>query len=571
MSSRSDTPTTTTAPDESGGVATTASTSGADAAGLWPAMRRALAPARRVARWSPRASDGVGPWWTRSLRVRLVLWQGALIALVLGVFGLVVYALTANSLQEGNAAAIRAEARIANVDLERSLLRQPPYWPDQLALPVVDTYHDPGVGVLVVDRAGKQHYQSESGPTPNLPLPNAVLESVRAGQVRWYTAAVSGDHVQSEALPIYAPGAQHTPDNIIGVLVTAKTLHDTETALGVLRALLVLAGLGALGGALIGGWIVATGLLHPLLDVAATARTIARSAASGTRIVGLSQRVRQPRGHDELAYLVRAFNTMLTALEGALATQRRFTADASHELRAPLTTIQGNLGLLLNRGEELPPQEQRAMLTDAHAESLRLGLLVNDLLALARADVASDVVSEPATATTTHAPGERPAQLVDLDRIVLDLVRRFRGRRPAEPLAPKLEIAHIEPVRLRGDEDGLRRLALILLDNAMKYTPADKKSGGRGRDAVVSVSLRRQDGQAILRVRDTGIGIDAGDLPHVFEPFYRADRARGRQGTGLGLSIARSLADQHGGAITVESTPGLGSTFTVTLPAPPLL
>jgi signal transduction histidine kinase len=255
-----------------------------------------------------------------------------------------------------------------------------------------------------------------------------------------------------------------------------------------------------------------------------------------------------------------------------VATQRRFTADASHELRAPLTTIQGNLGLLLNRGDDLPPSEQREMLTDAHAESLRLGLLVNDLLALARADVADDVVPTPeAAGAAAPTPGQRPARLVDLDRIVLDLVRQFRGRLAAEPGTPRLEIAHIEPVRIRGDEEGLRRLALILLDNAIKYTPAGKKIGARGREAVVSVSLRRHDGQALLRVCDTGIGIEPADLPHLFEPFFRADRARDRQGTGLGLSIARSLADQHGGTIAVESTPGRGSTFTVRLPAPPLL
>lgn len=567
MSSRSDTPAAAAAPDDA---------SAAESAPPLRARRdlaltrlgRALARARGIMG----RPFGAGQWWTRSLRVRLVLWQGALIALVLGVFGLVVYALTANSLQEGNAAAIRAESRIASVDLERSLLNQPPYWPAHLVLPVVDTYHDPGVGVLVLDRSGTARYQSDSGPTPNLPLPAPILKSVYAGHAYSYTAAVSGDHLQSEAMPIYAPGSPHTPGNVIGVLVTAKTLHDTENALTILRALLVLAGLGALGGALIGGWIIATGLLHPLLDVAATARTIARSTASSTRIVGLSQRVRQPRGHDELAYLVRAFNTMLTALEGAVATQRRFTADASHELRAPLTTIQGNLGLLLNRGGELPPAEQREMLTDAHAESLRLGLLVNDLLALARADIADDFVSKPDTADgAAPASGERPARLVDLDRIVLDLVRQFRGRLGAEVHAPRLEIAHVEPVRMRGDEEGLRRLVLILVDNAIKYTPVGTKAGPRGRAAVVSVSLRRQGDQAILRVSDTGIGIEPADLPHVFEPFYRADRARDRQGTGLGLSIARSLADQHGGTIAVESTPGRGSTFTVTLPAPPLL
>ena len=126
----------------------------------------------------------------------------------------------------------------------------------------------------------------------------------------------------------------------------------------------------------------------------------------------------------------------------------------------------------------------------------------------------------------------------------------------------QLEVGHIEPLRIRGDEESMRRVLLILLDNAIKYTPIHN-NGGTSR---VTVSLERDDGQAVLRMRDTGIGIGPADLPHIFERFYRADRARSRQGTGLGLSIAQTLVDQLGGHITAESTPGKGSTFSVWLP-----
>jgi len=115
---------------------------------------------------------------------------------------------------------------------------------------------------------------------------------------------------------------------------------------------------------------------------------------------------------------------------------------------------------------------------------------------------------------------------------------------------------------VRGDEEQLRRITLILLDNALKYTPSDGEEG-RGR---VIVSLERADRQAVLRVRDMGIGIEPADLPHIFERFYRADRARTRQGTGLGLSIAQTLVEQLGGRITAESIPGKGSTFSLWLP-----
>jgi signal transduction histidine kinase len=137
-------------------------------------------------------------------------------------------------------------------------------------------------------------------------------------------------------------------------------------------------------------------------------------------------------------------------------------------------------------------------------------------------------------------------------------VRQLRERLAAEGSAVGLEIGHVEPARVYGDEETLRRIALILLDNAIKYTPP-----GAG---PVAVALQRDGGQAVLSVRDHGIGIDADDLPHIFERFYRADHARDRQGTGLGLAIAQALAEQLGARLTAASTPGDGSTFTVRLP-----
>jgi signal transduction histidine kinase len=191
-----------------------------------------------------------------------------------------------------------------------------------------------------------------------------------------------------------------------------------------------------------------------LAEVDDTAGTIA-AAASGPRIGSLSRRVRRPGGQDELAYLVDAFNTMLTALEHATAAQRRFVTDASHELRAPLTTIQGNLALLLARRDGIAPEEQLAMLADAHLETLRLGHLVNDLLALARADAANDALA-PEASDRAIAPARR-SRLVDLDRIALDRVRQTRARLAAEVSGLELKLARIEPVHICGDEVGLRK------------------------------------------------------------------------------------------------------------------
>jgi len=303
-------------------------------------------------------------------------------------------------------------------------------------------------------------------------------------------------------------------------------------------------------------------VLSPLSELMATARSIASSTVRGTRIGNLSQRVPQPRSYDEMAQVVDTFNEMLASLESATQAQRRFVADASHELRAPLTTIQGNLAFLQRHLDELPAEERHTMLADAHGETLRLAELVEELLLLARADASVDTSFVAQAEETMAEESTRHEPPVELDRAVIQLVRQLRRRLGVEGSKLKLEIGHIEPVRVRGDEESLRRITLILLDNAIKYTPISDEEGANR----VIVSLERANGQAVLRVCDTGIGIDPADLPHIFERFYRADRARSRQGTGLGLSIAQTLVEQLGGHITAQSTPGEGSTFSVWLP-----
>ncbi|HEX9414698.1 MAG TPA: HAMP domain-containing sensor histidine kinase, partial [Ktedonobacterales bacterium] len=454
--------------------------------------------------------------------------------MVLGLFGVMVYALTANAVADGTDTAIRAEARVATTDLRRAFTPDPPYWPGQLALESVDQNREPGVTVVVLDTQGEVRYQSVNGHSPAIPLDASALAAAREGHESWYSARAQGEPVRVEALPIFAPGAPTTHTGTVGTLLVAKSQRDADATLGTLRTLLLVVGALATCGALAGGWAIAARMLLPLAEVADTAGMIA-ATAGGPHVGNLTRRVRRPGGQDELAHLVDAFNTMLTALETATAAQRRFIVDASHELRAPLTTVQGNLSLLVARKDEIAPEERQAMLADAQAETLRLGQLVNDLLALARADATTEASAR------TAAPVRR-LRLVDLDRILLDLVRQARAQLAAEHSNLELRIGRIEPVQIRGDEAELRQLALILIDNAIKYT-----AGGTS-DARVTVSLERQDGQAALRVGDTGIGIDAADLPHIFERFYRADRARDRQGTGLGLSIAQSLVEQYGGA-----------------------
>lgn len=220
--------------------------------------------------------------------------------------------------------------------------------------------------------------------------------------------------------------------------------------------------------------------------------------------------------------------------------QQRFLADASHELRTPLSSIQGNSELLM-RYTHLPEEERKEILTDIYRETARLGRLVSDLLQLARGD---------------SGLGIRESE-VSLHDVVMDVWRDLERMKPHHMFS----LQQLDEVVLMGDHDRLKQLALILLENAAKYTP----KGG-----TVKMSLICEGDQVELCVSDTGVGISKEDLPRVFERFFRSDAAKALGedpgGTGLGLSIARWITEQHEGTITLESEPGVGTTAKVTLP-----
>lgn len=233
-------------------------------------------------------------------------------------------------------------------------------------------------------------------------------------------------------------------------------------------------------------------------------------------------------------------------LRDVLERQRRFVADASHELRAPLTAIQGNLELL-RRYPAMPTHDRREALEDTEHEAKRLGRLVSDLLALARADA-----GQPSK-----------CERVSLETLLQEAFTDYQAHTgQGQPHSHTLELGGVEEKTLvQGDRERLKQLVGILLDNALKYTPA----GGR-----ITLELSRDLAEVRLEVRDNGIGISDKDLPHVFERFYRADQARVRGqdpgGTGLGLSIAQWITEQHGGQISLESELGVGTTARVILP-----
>jgi signal transduction histidine kinase len=283
-----------------------------------------------------------------------------------------------------------------------------------------------------------------------------------------------------------------------------------------------------------------------------TARNISDSRDFSKRVPDSSFLLR-----DELATLATTFNRMLASLQGAYQRQQRFVADASHELRAPITSIRCNLDLLA-KAPDLPAEEAQAALDDARTEAERMGRLVNDLLLLARAD------STRQTSSSFYDYTKNNLQEIDLDSLLLDVFRQYRpagesGSDKKGLCGPRLTLQQITPLKVLGDADQLKQALVALADNALKYTP---------QEGYVSLSLNSADGYAQVKVSDTGIGILPEDLPHIFERFYRANRARTRDrgGSGLGLAIVQSIVQEHRGSIEVESIAGKGCIFTLQLP-----
>ncbi|NMB68134.1 MAG: HAMP domain-containing protein [Chloroflexi bacterium] len=336
----------------------------------------------------------------------------------------------------------------------------------------------------------------------------------------------TGDNVNLRVLSVPVT----TPRGPVGVLQVGINMG---LVVAVQRSLAVVLSLLTLGAMIITGlviWLVTGRALAPISMLTRTTAEIMRADDLSRRIptLGIS--------NDEVGRLVVAFNNTLERLEMLFTTQSRFMADVSHELRTPLTVIKGNLSLM-RRMKEVDEES----LASINEEVDRLTRLVGDLLMLAQAE-----------------SGRLPLQLatVELDGLLLDVVQQL------QPLAGdrRLVVSEIDEVQLVGDRDRLRQVLLNLIGNAIQHSPSGSK---------VMLRLSRDENFSHLEVADTGPGIPADDLPHIFERFYRGERSRKRgpgTGFGLGLSIAYWIVANHGGSIDVQTHEGNGTTFTVNLP-----
>lgn len=468
-----------------------------------------------------------------SVRIRLTLWHTGVLALTLVVFSLGVHWLHARQLaarlDTGLRASIEGAAkslRLENAEGESFL---------QSAQSVINELYLPRQAMGLFDSGG--HLLAEK-PLPNnlhASLPPPLLptnESITFTSVPEPLANQSAEvrvAIQRICLP---------PSPQCYIVVVAEPTDAVTSELALLRNIFLLAIPITLLLAGVGGWFLARKSLSPVVNMSESARRISAEH--------LDERLPLANPRDELGRLAATFNEMLARLQAAFTQQRQFMADASHELRTPLSVIRTAAAVTLeqSRRDENEYREALAMIDE---QVKRLSRLVEEMFTLARADA-----------------GGRELVRRDfyLDELIAETARAasvLASRKSVEiSSAPAPEILYC------GDEALLRQMLLNLLDNAVKHTPP----GGR-----VSLRLEQDGSNYLLTVADTGAGIPVEAQPHVFERFYRADKARSREtngngaGAGLGLSIARWIAEAHGGALTLQSSNAAGTVFRVSLPA----
>jgi len=459
-----------------------------------------------------------------SIRVRLTLWFTLIIGLILVVSGMFFYSALRLWLEAEVESDLRVYSTLVNSALDKDFQDPIDYSLVRSSLPALDEIASPGMYLQLVDGDGNVVVKSDSLGTQELPT-----DTWPAGQGQETTTVVTtiasddGDDVRTMILASTLNLGSETH-----LLQVAQSLAPLDTALARAGLALVVSILVILTLAVLSGAFLIRRALAPVRRITGTARGIEASA-------DLSQRVGYRGPQDEIGQLATTFDHMIERLDSALKSQRNFVADASHELRGPLTVMQGNLDLLKRNLSEEDRQESTKVI---ETETARMSKIVKDLLVLAELDSGQ----------------AEPNETVSLKDLLVDSQER------AKQLAGNrdITIGREEDLWVKGDAHRLEQVLNNLVDNAIRYTP----EGGS-----ITLSLYRQGEWACLEVSDTGIGIAPDHLPHIFDRFYRADKARSRAkgGTGLGLAIVKGIVEQHGGKVTVASQADKGSKFTIWL------
>lgn len=478
-----------------------------------------------------------------SMRSQLTIWYSGVLALVLLIFAVTSYSYLARAARQrtDDSLSDTVTSLVSVFNTELGDENQPA---DEAVREAARGFNFRDRQVIVFD--GRRNVVVASEMTENLPhgpkwftsdeaqpqLANLMDSASSAG--RAYTTIFKEEH----AIRVFAAAVPTGGQTYL--FAAATPLREQDQALEQARQAFYVAIPLALLLASLGGYFLARKSLAPVVTMGEQAARIGAS--------NLNERIPVPQNNEELGQLARIFNALLLRLDESFAQQKRFMADASHELRTPVAVIRGESEVTLSQPSR-DEREYRESLAIVNDEGQRLTQMVEDLFILARADA-----------------GEYPLVLTDfyLDESITECVRSMRSL----AVQKDLEIVYQPPekeIAFRGDEPLIRRIVLNLLHNAIKYTPKN----GR-----VRVSLRDNPEHCEVEISDTGQGIPAEAQSQVFERFFRVDKARSRDeslngsGAGLGLSIARWAAEMHGGKIILERSDGSGTTFVISLPSP---
>ena len=460
-----------------------------------------------------------------SIRVRLTLWYGSALALILVLFAVSLYLVMSRALREQVDASLDEAAAVAIRTLGEH--RFGPF------LIFEDLSQDfPEIALLdkffqIFGPAGQVTIQSANIQSREIPLSQPSFRASLEGHSTFESVQFeNGVPLRLLSVPI------RQGDRLVNILRVGTSLQSTNRMLHRLLVGLYIASPLALLVSLGGGWFLAGRALRPVHAITKAAQRIAAG--------DWTQRIRTPHSNDEIGQLASTFNDMIGRLEVSFRQIRQFSADASHELRTPLTITKGETELALRRPRQA--EDYRVVLESNLEEIDRMSRIVDELLFLSRADL-----------------GEIKLKMVpvQLDDLVREIQQQAQVLGEERHIQTVLEV--VEPVVVQGDDLRLRELLLNLLDNAVKYSQKGQ---------TVELSLTVSGGQGKLVIRDHGIGIAPEDQERVFDRFYRTDEARAHaaKGTGLGLSICKWIVEVHHGTIEMKSTTQGGSCFTVCLP-----
>lgn len=455
------------------------------------------------------------------IRWRLTLWYGAVLAAVLIIFAGAVDLLMARVLQRRTDHNLEHQVAVIQEQIER--MRDAATLREHLA----SFFRSHPAFEMQVSEAGDRAWlRSERIAEVGLPRPSSLPKA--PGEEVYEDVVVAGvGRARMCSKWIETPHASLLVQATMGTDINREHLGELRSVFAATGPVLLIAALGC-------GYLLARKALAPVERLAAEADQITVSR--------LDHRLATPNPDDELGRLARTLNGMIARLEHSFEKIQRFTADAAHELRTPLAALRSEAEVTLLADRD--PAEYRRTLVSMLEEIEHLTQLTDDLLTLCREDAQVRPSFEDAR----------------LDEVVLEAVATMAP--VADKLGLRLVAEELTPCVVHGDHDQLHRVAVNLIDNAVKYNAA----GGR-----VEVSLALEDGQARLTVADDGIGIPSEHLPKLFKRFYRVDAARPRRftSTGLGLPICRSIVQSHGGSIEIRSEPGEGTRVVVSLAARP--